>query len=75
MWFPSMSTSLCRSGEVEAVKELLAAPAKAEVHNKRSLTPLGEAIVSGHLMAAKTLAAAGGNAGASQRELLIGLRR
>lgn len=64
MHFPTMYTTLCRSGHVEAVKELLAASAKIEVQNKRSVTPLGEAIVSGHLMTAKTLVAAGGNAGA-----------
>ncbi|KAK9847649.1 hypothetical protein WJX84_001663, partial [Apatococcus fuscideae] len=49
-----------RKGSLDCIKLLLRHKASATSRNKRSLTPLGEAIVSGHVRAAEFLVNEGG---------------
>ena len=60
-------TGVCtshRAGQLAASEALLDGGAKSHVRNKRGLTPLGEATVSGHVATAKALAARGADVGA-----------
>ena len=55
--------TLHRAGQLAASEALLDGGAKSHVRNKRGLTPLGEATISGHVTTAKALAAHGADVG------------